>query len=83
MSTLPVDVLSVLSALEGRASCLLDAEFARNAASAVRDLIGALKQSEKALNDIRCCCPHTAWEQTGPAVASARAALARCKGESA
>lgn len=41
------------------------------------DLINALILAEKALNEIRVCCHHTAWDQTGPAVIAARAAIAK------
>lgn len=38
-------------------------------------LVAALQAAEKALNNIRCCCIHTTWDATGPAVMKAREAL--------
>lgn len=44
------------------------------------DLLEALIAAEKALNNIRVCCQHTAWDATGPAVIAARAAIAKATG---
>lgn len=43
-------------------------------------LLQALVAAEAALNNIRVCCHHTAWDATGPAVIAARAALAAATG---
>ena len=41
----------------------------------VKRLLAALVLTEKALNNIRVCCHHTAWDATGPAVIAAREAI--------
>lgn len=51
--------------------------------AAAPELLEALQDAEKALNNIRCCCHHTAWEATGPAVIAARAAIAKATGGAA
>lgn len=40
-------------------------------------LLAALQSAERALNNIRVCCIHTAWDATGPAVIEVRAAIKR------
>ena len=49
--------------------------------AAAPDLLEALIAAEAALNKIRVCCMHTAWDATGPAVIAARAAISRATGE--
>ena len=49
----------------------------------IAELLGALINAEKALNHIRVCCRHTAWDATGPAVIAARAAIAKATGSTA
>jgi hypothetical protein len=43
-------------------------------------LLEALIAAEQALNKIRVCCMHTAWDATGPAVILAREAIAEAEG---
>lgn len=59
-----------------------DAQLLANARliAAAPDLLEALIAAEKALNNIRVCCQHTAWDATGPAVIAARAAIAKATG---
>lgn len=49
--------------------------------AAAPDLLEALIAAEAALNKIRVCCMHTAWDATGPAVIQARAAIAKATKE--
>jgi hypothetical protein len=49
-------------------------------AGAAPELLEALQLAEQALNKIRVCCHHTAWDATGPAVIAARAAIAKATG---
>lgn len=59
-----------------------DAEDLANARliAAAPELLEALVAAESALNKIRVCCHHTAWDATGPAVIAARAAIAKAAG---
>jgi|GEM_PF-4318680 len=47
-----------------------------SASELIATLVKALTEAEQALNNIRCCCSHTSWYATGPAVIKAREALA-------
>ena len=49
--------------------------------AAAPELFAALSEAEQALNGIRCTCRCTPWDQVGPAMIRARAALAAAKGE--
>ena len=51
--------------------------------AAAPELLAALQDAEQALNKIRVCCHHTAWDATGPAVIAARAAIAKATGGAA
>jgi len=48
--------------------------------AAAQELLEALQSAEQALNKIRVCCHHTAWDATGPAVIAARAAIEKATG---
>lgn len=58
-----------------------DAEADARLISAAPELLEALVAAEGALNKIRVCCMHTAWDATGPAVIGARAAIAKATQE--
>ncbi|MCZ4330749.1 hypothetical protein [Castellaniella denitrificans] len=64
-------------------SDVADAEDYANARliAAAPDLLEALIVAEAALNRIRCTSHTVPWEDTGPAVEQARAAIARARGE--
>ncbi len=51
--------------------------------NAAPDLLAALIVAEAALNHIRCTNRTVPWDDTGPAVEQARAAIAKAQGESA
>lgn len=48
--------------------------------AAAPELLEALRIAEEALNHIRCTSRTVPWDQTGPAVQKARAAIAKAEG---
>ncbi len=52
----------------------------RSVIAAAPDLFDALVIAEQALNKVRVNCRNTPWDETGPAIITARAAIAKALG---